>query len=92
MSYICRGDVDEEFINWRVSCPTCTSEICQPNVQDIGAESSEPMSVTLCSGTAVVYDYVRGVSNLNITLPRPTTVRHLEINCESSFSLHIAGI
>ena len=80
MSYICTGDVDEEF---RVARTTCTSEICQPNVQDIGAESSEPMSVALCSGTAVTYDYVRGVSNLNITLPRLTIVRHLENNCES---------
>ena len=50
------------------------------------------VSLLLYDDVSAMYDFIDGVSSLNITLPQPTMIRHLGVECESHCrQLNVAG-
>ena len=98
VSYVCSADdVESVFIIWRISCHASTSELsCQSNVESLDISAGTSESTSVCEPTyddvLGMYDFIDGVSNLNITLPQPTMIRHLGVECGSDCrQLTVAG-
>ena len=98
VSYVCcADDVESVLITWRIFCHASTCELsCQSNVESLDISSGTSGSASVCEpiydDVLVMYNFIDGVSNLNITIPQPTMIRYLGVECESRCrQLNVAG-
>ena len=100
-SYVCTvGDTRQPAVIWRISChtssPAGTSCDSDPaHVRVLAIRQNEQSNFTPCESDAdllFTLNFVQGVSNLSIAIPRNTAITRLEISCEASCKyLHIQG-
>jgi hypothetical protein len=77
------------FAEWSVSCNASSCDLVDEN---IGIFEDQTRNSTLChqhvvagdSTIFISYNFISGVSNMNITIPRHPTITHLGVACQST--------